>query len=104
MEFLDCAKKGGHGGRYICVNLQNRDTVEFRMFRGTLKPNTIFATLELLDRICDLAVCLSNEELKAIARTSFVGGFQREACPELVQYLKERQPYVNELVESEVEK
>ena len=104
MELLDYAKKGGHGGRYTCVNLQNRDTVEFRMFRGTLKPNTIFATLELLDRICDLAVCLSDEELKAVAWTSFVGGIQREACPELVQYLKERQLYVNEPVESEVEK
>ena len=104
MELLDYAKKGGHGGRYTCVNLQNRDTVEFRMFRGTLKPNTIFATLELLDRICDLAVCLSDEELKAIAWTSFVGGIQRENCPELVQYLKERQLYVNEPVESEVEK
>lgn len=74
MALLDYAKKGGHGGRYTCVNLQNRNTVEFRMFRGTLKPNTIFATLELLDRICDLAICLSDEELKAIAWTSFMGG------------------------------
>ena len=49
-ELLDYAKKGYHGGRYTCVNLQNRDTVEFRMFRGTLKPSTILATLELLDR------------------------------------------------------
>lgn len=104
MEILDFAKKGGHGGRYTCVNLQNRDTVEFRIFRGTLKPNTIFATLELLDRICDLAVFLSDEELKTLAWTSFAGGIQREACPELVQYLKERQLYVNEPVESEVER
>ncbi|MEQ2617621.1 hypothetical protein AAAT94_10640 [Intestinimonas aquisgranensis] len=44
-----------HGGRYICVNLQNSDTVEFRMFRGTLKTNTLLAALELVDRICDVA-------------------------------------------------
>ena len=37
-----------------------------------LKANTIFATLELLDRICDLAVCLTDEELKAVPWTSFV--------------------------------
>ena len=103
MEILDFAKKGGHGGRYTCVNLQNRDTVEFRMFRGTLKPNTIFATLELLDRICDLAVFLSDEELKAIPWTNFVIGIQEKTCPELVQYLKERRLYVNEPVESEVD-
>ena len=33
-EILDHAKKGGEGGRYSCVNLQNRDTIEFRIFRG----------------------------------------------------------------------
>ena len=31
-EILEHAKKGYGGGRYSCVNLQNRDTVEFRMF------------------------------------------------------------------------
>ena len=45
MEILDHAKKGYHGGRYTCVNLQSRDTIEFRMFRGTLKYNTLIATL-----------------------------------------------------------
>lgn len=99
-EILDFAKKGGNRGRYVCVNLQNQDTVEFRMFRGTLKPNTIFATLQLLDRICDVAVFLSDEELQAMAWTTFVSGCTQ---PELVQYLKERRLYVNEPVESEAE-
>ena len=103
MEILDFAKKGYHGGRYTCVNLQNTTTVEFRMFRGTLKANTIFATLELLDRICDLAVCLDDEELKAIPWTSFALGVSTERYPELVQYLKERRLYVNEPVEAGVE-
>ena len=59
MDILDFAKKGYHGGRYTCVNLQNPDTVEFRMFRGTLKTNTILATLQLVDQICrpDLQLC-----------------------------------------------
>ena len=99
-EILDFAKKGGSQGRYVCVNLQNQDTVEFRMFRGTLKPNTIFATLQLLNRICDVAVFLSDEEMQAMAWTTFVSGCTQ---PELVQYLKERRLYVNEPVESEAE-
>ena len=103
MEILDFAKKGYHGGRYTCVNLQNSATVEFRMFRGTLKANTILATLELLDRICDLAVCLTDEELKAVPWTSFVAGIPMDKFPELVQYLKERRLYVNEPVEAGVE-
>ena len=100
MEILDHAKTGYHGGRYTCVNLTNRDTIEFRMFRGTLKYNTLIATLQLVDRICDVAIYLSDDELKALSWTSFVSGCQ---APELVRYLKERRLYVNEPVMAEVE-
>lgn len=65
-DILEHAKKGGHGGRYTCVNLTNRDTIEFRMFRGTLKLNTLIATLQLVDRICDVALCLTDDEVKAL--------------------------------------
>lgn len=58
---------------------------------------------ELLDRICDMAVYLSDGELKAIPWTSFVGGIPAVRRPELVQYLKERRLYVNEPVEGEAE-
>ena len=94
-EILDHAKKGYHGGRYMCVNLQNRDTIEFRMFRGTLKYNTIIATLQLVSKICDLACDLSDEEMKNLSWTTFA-----EFCyePELIQYLKERRLYVNDPV------
>ena len=100
MEILDHAKRGYHGGRYTCVNLQNRDTIEFRIFRGTLKYNTLIATLQLVDRICDAALHLSDEEMKALSWTTFVAGCPQ---PELVQYFKERRLYINEPVESEVE-
>lgn len=104
MEILDYAKKGYHSGRYACVNLQNTSTVEFRMFRGTLKTNTILATLQMIDRICDAAIFLSDEELKAMAWTTFISGTQADRYPELVRYLKERRLYVNEPVnDGEVE-
>ena len=70
------------------------------MFRGTLKTNTILATLQLVDQICSCAVCLNDVELKSLAWTSFVSGCRQ---PELIQYLKERRLYVNEPVESEEE-
>ena len=96
-DILDHAKKGYHGGRYTCVNLQNSDTIEFRMFRGTLKLNSFIATLQLVDRICDVALYLSDDELKALSWTSFVAGCTQ---PELVQYLKERRLYVNDPVDA----
>ena len=97
-ELLDHAKKGYHGGRYTSVNLTNTDTIEFRIFRGTLKYNTLIATLQLLDRICDVALYLTDDQVKAMSWTTFASGCTQ---PELVQYLKERRLYVNDPVESE---
>ena len=96
-EILDHAKKGYGNGRYTCINLQNEATVEFRMFRGTLKYNTVIATLQLVQRVCDVALCLSDEELKSMSWTTFVTGCTQ---PELVQYLKERRLYVNDPVDT----
>lgn len=98
-QVLDIAK--GSQERYMCVNLTNYHTVEFRIFRGTLKLNTLIATLQLLDRICDVAINLSDDELKDLSWTTFVAGCAH--LPELVQYLKERRLYINEPVMAEAE-
>ena len=99
-EILEHAKKGYHSGRYTCVNLQPSETIEFRIFRGTLKYNTLIATLQLVDRVCDAAIFLSDDELKAMSWSAFAAGCTQ---PELVQYLKERRLYVNEPVATEEE-
>ena len=99
-EILDDAKHKNNRGRYTSVNLTNTDTVEFRMFRGTLNLNSFLATLQLIDRICNVALFLSDSEIKDMPWSTFVSGC---TAPELVQYLKERRLYVNEPVESEVE-
>lgn len=70
------------------------------MFRGTLKYNTLIATLQLVNRVCDVAIHLSDEELKAMSWLDFASGCTQ---PELVRYLKERGLYVNEPVEAEAE-
>jgi hypothetical protein len=38
--------------RYEAINWNNYDTIEFRMFKGTLKFETLMATLELVDAVC----------------------------------------------------
>lgn len=99
-DILDTAK-GGSIGRYACVNITNWDTVEFRMFRGTLKYNTFIATLELVNKICDLAVSLTDSEIAKIAWTSFVNDLDEDADIELITYLKERRLYINDSVSVE---
>ena len=91
---LDKAKKGNNG-RYAAVNLMNYATIEFRMFRGTLKYNTFIAALQLVNMICDVAVYSSDDGIAKISWSDFVAGITE---PELIQYLKERQLYVNDAV------
>jgi hypothetical protein len=99
-EMLDHAKKGCCNGRYSCINLQNYYTIEFRIFRGTLKYNTLIATLQLVNRVCSVAFSFSDEEVRALSWSEFVSYCTE---PELVQYLKERRIYINEPVECEEE-
>lgn len=95
---MDKAKK--NYGRYVAVNLCNYHTIEFRLFRGTLKYNTLIATLELVNKICELAVLMDDEEIAKLSWSEFVAGITE---PELIQYLKERQLYINEKVTTEEE-
>lgn len=91
---MDKAKK--NYGRYVAVNLCNYHTIEFRLFRGTLKYNTLIATLELVNKICELAVLMNDDEIAKLSWSEFVAGITE---PELIQYLKERSLYINEKVE-----
>jgi hypothetical protein len=96
-EVLDNAKKSGLG-RYSCVNITNYSTIEFRMFRGTLKYNTIIATLQLVNEICDVAFFMSEEDLENL---SWCGFLETITQTELITYLKERRLYINEPVMTE---
>lgn len=96
-EMMDCAKHS-YAGRYMAVNLTNQNTIEIRIFRGTLKLNTFLATLQLVNAICDTAVLSTDEELQAMSWHDFL---DRITEPELIQYLKERNLYKNEPVSTE---
>ncbi|MDP4120831.1 MAG: amidoligase family protein [Bacillota bacterium] len=85
-------------GRYVAVNLENYSTIEFRLFRGTLRYKTFIATLQLVDEICNLAINLSDKELEGMSWSDFVLGINKEKKAELIEYLKSKQLYVNETV------
>ena len=91
---MDKAKK--NYGRYVAVNLCNYHTIEFRLFRVTLKYNTLIATLELVNRICELAVLMDDDEIAKLSWSEFVAGITES---EIIQYLKERSLYINEKIE-----
>jgi hypothetical protein len=94
-EVLNHAKSGCLG-RYTCVNITNYDTIEFRMFRGTLKYNTLIAALQMVNAICDAAVLMSNDEISGLSWSGFVRELSVDKYAALITYLKARHLYVNE--------
>ena len=96
-QILDKAKKG-NTGRYAAINLCPYHTIEFRLFRGTLKLNSLYATLQLVNKICDVALFMSEAEIEQQSWRDFV---MTVTEPELLQYLKERRLFINDEVKSE---
>jgi len=99
----DKAKKGNMG-RYVCVNLQNYNTIEFRIFRGTLKYETFIATLELVHEICNRAIDATDYAFETMCWSDFVKGIDKEDKPNLINYLKSKDLYVNEPITEEEER
>ena len=95
-----CHAKNSCAGRYTAVNLTNSDTVEIRMFRGTLKLNTLKATLQMVNHLVEVAVSMSDSAVQDMSWFDFLDQIKE---PELIQYLKERRLYVNEPVSASEE-
>lgn len=68
-----------------------------------MKHNTLIATLQMVEALCDVAFNLSDREVKQLTWTKFVSDLRNDLTPELIQYLKERRLYVNEPVEASEE-
>jgi len=83
-------------GRYVAVNLENYNTIEFRLFRGTLCHSTFIATLQLVYEICRFAILLSDRESEEMSWSDFVLKID-DSKKELIEYLKSKRLYVNEL-------
>ena len=83
-------------GRYVAVNLENYNTIEFRIFRGTLLYSTFIATLQLVDEICNNAIRYTDKKIESMSWSDFVLNIPEEK-KELIEYLKSKRLYVNEI-------
>ena len=89
---LDTAKKA-RLGRYTAVNLTNKNTIEFRIFRGTLRYRTIIAALQFTEYLCSLAIMKSDEEFHELTWSDFISGIDKAKYYELTDYLERRNLY-----------
>ena len=87
--------KKQYTGRYVAVNLLNEYTVEFRMFRGTLRYESFMAALELISEICKVCKNMDDSMIERLTWCDFVGGIPEDK-KHLIEYLKSKRLYVNE--------
>ncbi len=74
-------------GRYQAVNLSNETTIEFRLFKGTLKFSTFLAALQFVVVICTF---VKNIKLADLMKITWKKVFSNTEYNELNQYLKEK--------------
>jgi len=86
---IDKSKKTANH-RYKAINLCNSHTVEFRIFKGTLKRNTIIASIQWVDSI--IQYC-RNTALKDLFNVNWDEIFCHTEHEELTNYLKQRNLY-----------
>lgn len=89
--------KNNHSGRYAAVNLENHSTIEFRIFRGTLRYKTFIAAIQLVEEICRYAVQMTDKQIEGLSWSDFVSQIP-SGKSELIEYLKSKRLYVNEIV------
>lgn len=85
---IDKMKQFKSRGRYMAVNLENQNTIEFRLFKGTLNFSTFIASLQFVVEISRYAKCT---DLKNIPTTKFRDIFISTEYKELKNYLKEKE-------------
>ena len=73
--------------RYKAVNLKNRHTVEFRFFRGTLRRDTIIASIQFIDALINYVSAVKLEEFWDKTFKDVFGNTQHA---ELKDYLQKR--------------
>ena len=78
---------GEHGDRYKAVNITNRTTVEYRIMRGTLIPETFLASADFVMTISQNSNTISTDCLDDI--NQWLKGIR----PETIEYIKSRNAF-----------
>lgn len=71
-------KSGNHEGHYYALNITNENTIEFRVFRGTLNIESFMAILDFVNTIVRKAKECSTRTLQKITFEDLMGDRARE--------------------------
>lgn len=80
--------------RYNAINVLNKHTLEFRLWKGTLNYKTFIATLEMTQNLCDLVRdTLRDRGTEGIINLTWADICNYGDYDEMVEYLKKRDIY-----------
>ena len=80
--------------RYNAINVLNKHTLEFRLWKGTLNYKTFIATLEMTQNLCDLVRdTLRDHGTEGIVNLTWADICNYGDYDEMVEYLKKRDIY-----------
>ena len=65
-------KKRGNSKRYLAVNLQNDNSVEIRIFRGTLNDSSFFKNIEFVQALYDYTKSIPDVDMSLKSFLSFI--------------------------------
>jgi hypothetical protein len=85
----DQSKKKGGSERYTAINLQNYNTIEFRIFRGTLNENSYHKNIEFVIALCDFIKVTSLQQLNKEQFYSYIK--QDKHYKNLRKFMEEKQ-------------
>ena len=85
-------------GKHVALNLQHKDTIEFRCFKSTLKPETFLLTLEFVQDIIDYAKKINIEDIELIKWEDIMEQFSDE----LRNYYEERRKKNNKVFQNPI--
>jgi hypothetical protein len=88
-QMLDYVKQDNRNNRYRVINLQNANTVEVRVFKGTLKKETVLASLELCDYVVKYVTTHKDDTMynPSLTWQNFASEIRSSDYPNLRSYM-----------------
>ena len=95
----------GGGDRYNVLNLNNKATLEFRLFKGTKNFTTVKRSMQFCLAICEYCKNLTMPIKEFIKHENFVEWLktQRKVYPELADKLAPRKPIPQQYIKQQTE-
>lgn len=95
------SEKYGNGDKYVALNTAHYNTYELRIFRGTLKPETLFATMQFVDNLVRISKDCTT--LAKAQQITFADIIDYKHHKELIEYVNTRGILTREYKEYEGE-